>query len=33
MLQLISSDFGHCFFILNKQKNRKQMPAVCVLYF
>nr|DAF13747.1 MAG TPA: hypothetical protein [Caudoviricetes sp.] len=30
LLQLISSDFGHCFFVLNKQKNRQQTPAVLV---
>nr|DAK30496.1 MAG TPA: hypothetical protein [Caudoviricetes sp.] len=28
MLYLISSDFGHCFFISNKQKNRQQKLAV-----
>nr|DAF23876.1 MAG TPA: hypothetical protein [Caudoviricetes sp.] len=27
MLQLTSSDFIHCFFILSK-KNRQQTPAV-----
>nr|DAX96823.1 MAG TPA: hypothetical protein [Caudoviricetes sp.] len=27
MLQLISSDFGHCFYYC-KQKNRKPEPAV-----
>nr|DAY27076.1 MAG TPA: hypothetical protein [Caudoviricetes sp.] len=28
LLQLTSSDFSHCFFILNKQKNRQHKPAV-----
>nr|DAR42311.1 MAG TPA: hypothetical protein [Caudoviricetes sp.] len=27
LLQLISSDFGHCFYYC-KQKNRKLLPAV-----
>nr|DAI34429.1 MAG TPA: hypothetical protein [Caudoviricetes sp.] len=32
LLQLISSDFGHCFYYC-KQKNRKLLPAVSVINF